>query len=175
MYLSKKTIISAKSSSFVQIILGIGFGTFLLLGLVIQMVDEGKILENLIIGPIVEVPLYYLGYRGIKTNILISKAKIYNSIFMSDIDGKIIIDELSQKIGIHSYKIIQTIEKLIGRGYLVNCAISYEKAPIIVLMDDGKNLARQYEMMRCPRCGYDMKVRKGFFTTCEHCGIEIKI
>ena len=85
------------------------------------------------------------------------------------------INELSSKIGVHSYEIIRAVEKLIGRGYLINCAINYENDPTIILMDDGKNLAYQYEMMKCPRCGSDMKVRKGFFTTCEHCGIEIKI
>lgn len=175
MYLSKRTIAIGKFISFIQIVAGITLITLLSMGLVLNSIDEGNWLENILVGIILIGALGTMTYLGIKTKVLIANAKKYNSIFMSDIDGKVNINELSLKMGIHSYKIIRLIDKLIGRGYLINCAINYENDPTIVLMDDGTNLAHQYEMMRCPRCGCDMKVRKGFFTTCEHCGIEIKI
>ena len=148
MYLSKKTISIGKAVSFIQIVVGITMITLLSMGLVLNSLDEGNWLENILVGIILIGALGIMTYLGIKTKVLIANAKKYNAIFMSDIDGKVNINELSLKMGIHSYKIIQLIDKLIGRGYLINCAINYENDPTIVLMDDGTNLAHQYEMIK---------------------------
>lgn len=175
MYLSRIVVLKTKIAAYMQIINGFLFGSICAIGFGLGFADKEDMVSDFVIGGIGMLIFFTLAFRGIRNILMTRKARRYNSIFMTDIDGEIPVDELFPRMQITRDKLLKDMEKLIGRGLLVNCAVNYEKQMKIVLFQKNKNMSQTITTIQCPKCGADMELKGGFITYCDHCGLGIKM
>ncbi|MBQ8296889.1 MAG: hypothetical protein IJX77_03810 [Ruminococcus sp.] len=183
MYLSKSRIIITQLFSWI-IIFGSVFLCFLGIsgvGLVISAIGgERKYMEENEIPSSLAV---YIGFIAVGAGFLIwairnlrlaGKANKINSIFESDKDGIIDIAGTSRRLGMSEENFIALFDKLVSKGYLIDCSMELEPALRIVLNNGAKNAEDLFEVVSCPGCGAPQTVKVGYVERCPYCGSDIK-
>ena len=112
---------------------------------------------------------------GIKRFTLTGKARKFNNIFEKDSDGIILVSSISRVFGKSDTLFISLFDKLIKKGYLVNCYIEIDDVPKIVLANGKITVSESFATLNCSNCGAPNSVRIGFVEKCKYCGSEIKL
>ncbi len=98
------------------------------------------------------------------------KANKFNNVFENNRDGEIPLSSASGMFGITEKKFKKLFDRMIKKGYLVNCYIEYSGIPRIIL----KNISEQFVALKCPNCGASNNIKKGQTGICEYCHSEIE-
>lgn len=120
------------------------------------------------------VPGFFM-YLGIRTLILTGKAKKFNSIFESDPDGELSAEKTARLFNMPLPKLINLFDKLVKKGYLINCSLRDPDCPMFVLNNGAKTLKERYDIIHCPNCGAPNSVKYGFIEECQYCGSKISM
>lgn len=178
MYISNKVLKKIGVISIIQMLFGAAnsffWGIMILYGI---FADEEfwEDIEIYIIFAILFAIFVFILFCGIKNAKLKGIARRYNSVFMADENGYLVLSELAIKIGTSEKKVVKEIEKLLRKGCLVNCTLLYGNTPYVVLNGEDKPITEDLISIICKTCGASIVVRKNFLSTCKYCGAEIRL
>lgn len=184
MYLSKSKILFSNIISTVIVLIS---GFFLFIGLIGFFMEVFTFSEAVTRWEIIDAKeslavaigiLIFFGVTmiiGIKRFRLTAKARKFNSIFENDSDGIILVSSISRVFGKSDALFMSLFDKLVKKGYLVNCYIAIDDVPKIILANGKINVSERFATLNCSNCGATNSVRVGFVEKCKYCGSEIKL
>ncbi len=161
--------------STLQLVFGIVSTGFWGIALVGAIQGDEELREHLVMYLICTLGFAYMVFCGARNIRIKGNILRYNSIFMADMDGYLSLEELSTKIGLRPERVSKEVDDLIRKGYLTNCTLHYGEVVHIVLTGQNEHLNEGLEAIYCPKCGANILARKGFFSKCKYCGLEIKL
>ncbi|MGN0676627.1 MAG: hypothetical protein ACI4K5_02675 [Ruminococcus sp.] len=179
MYLSKGKIIFSNIISSVMLLISC---PFVFIGIVGFLMDFFKFLGETdtgikrelrqSLGVAVGILLFFgtILIISLKRFQLAGKANKFNHIFENDTDGVILMSSVSVIFGIQENKFIKLFDKMIKKGYIVNCYIEYNDTPRIILANQSEQLVA----VKCPNCGASNNIKAGQSGICEYCHSEIQ-
>lgn len=178
MYLSKSKIIFSNIISSVLLLVSI---PFVFLGIVGFLMDFFKFLgENDMevkrelrqsLGIAVGILMFFgtILIISLKRFNIAGKANKFNNVFENDTDGVIPLSSVSVIFGLTEDKFIKLFDKMIKKGYIINCYIEYNDTPRIMI----KNVSEQLVAVKCPNCGASNNIKVGQSGICEYCHSKI--
>ena len=115
----------------------------------------------------------YMFVSSIMKIMLLSKAKVYEKVFLMDKEGFIEIQKLAVNVNTKEDKVIKELIALIKMDVLRKIAIEREGVPR-VLLDNGKTPKKvEYETVICPSCAAKVTKIVGERAKCEYCGNDL--
>ncbi|MBE6861446.1 MAG: zinc ribbon domain-containing protein [Ruminococcus sp.] len=184
MYLSKNKLLFSQLVSWITV-LWTAFGIFLGIvgiGLCISamngnynVIEEDEIESHFAVYiAFIIVPGAFLiwAVRNLK---LAGKANKFNSMFESDPDGVISAERASRLFGKNVYELTDLFDKLVKKGYLINCSLQNPDNPVFVLNNGAETVEERYDIIHCPNCGAPNSVKYGFIEQCQYCGSKVNM
>lgn len=110
---------------------------------------------------------------GIRRLILAGKARKFNSLFENDPDGVISLEKAAGLFGMPVHKFVSLFDRLVKKGFLVNCSLSNPDNPVIVLNNGAATAEERFDVIHCPNCGAPNQIKLGFVEICRYCGSGI--
>ncbi len=180
MYLGK-TKIALKKVIAVLLIIFSGFfvfigvcGVFLASSRLINGIEKEKYSEYLYVYIVLIISFGML--LGISINMfrLAGKANKFNSIFENDPDGQLSVEKTALLFGMPVFKFVKLFDKLVKKGYLVNCSLDNSgEQLLIVLNNGGRSTQQKFDIINCPHCGAANDIKLGFVEKCKYCGNKL--
>ena len=155
-----------------------GFGwpvtVFFALSVILALTDkEGTLRDGLSVYAVLLLPGLYLLWRSYENSKLLGQANRYGTLFASDRNGTVTIDELTRQTGLASGKVLAQLERLFRMGVFQHCSLQRGGVPC-VLLDDAEDGQAGYVAVRCPNCGGTTRILAGRKGQCEYCGSAIR-
>ena len=168
-YLNERKIAAHEVKRKIQIVIALIFGSFFMFGFVNGIIEKDPGMAA--VGGILLLPFLYMFWCGLKTGFLIEAARRYETVFGSDRDGLVTVEELSTMFGKPGYKLMRELDRIFRRGYFQNCTLQQGGHPGVILYDAtvGENGVGFIEV-RCPNCGGINRIRSGSHSKCTFCG-----
>lgn len=144
------------------------------------LLNKLRICDNPI--PPENLPVYVLLLIPSAIPILISKKKLseikatrrYETIFVSDTDGIITAEELSNQLQKPSFKIFEELELLFRKGFFQNCSLQQSGSPCVkidnAIIDDKAGTG--FVEVKCKNCGGTSRIRADS-SPCSFCGAPL--
>jgi len=115
----------------------------------------------------------YMFVSSIMKIMLLSKAKVYEKVFLMDKEGFIEIQKLAVNVNTKEDKVIKELTALIKMDVMRKISIQRNEVPK-VLLDNGKSPKKvEYETVICPSCAAKVTKIVGEIVECEYCGNDI--
>jgi len=180
MYLSKSKIIFSNIISSVLLLISSFFIFIGIIGFFIELFgflgasnSETRMEWGQGLGIAVGILLFFgsMFIISLKRFKLAGKANKFNNVFENNRDGEIPLSSVSGMFGMKEKKFTKLFDRMIKKGYLVNCYIEYNGIPRIIIKDISERLVT----VKCPNCGASGSIREGRTGRCEYCHSEIKI
>lgn len=115
----------------------------------------------------------YIFVSSIMKIMLLSKAKVYEKVFLMDKEGFIEIQKLALNVNTKEDKVIKELTALIKMDVIRKIAIDRNGVPR-VLLDNGIAPKKvEYETVICPSCAAKVTKIVGEIVECEYCGNDI--
>ncbi len=180
MYLGKTKIALKKVISVLLIIFS-GFfvfigvcGVFMASSRLINGIEKEKYSEYMAVYIVLIIGFGILLCISINMLRLAGKANKFNSIFENDPDGKLSVEKTSLLFGMPVFKFVKLFDKLVKKGYLVNCSLNNSgEQLLIVLNNGGRSTQQKFDIINCPNCGAPNEVKLGFVEKCSYCGNKL--
>ncbi len=182
MYLSKAKIVLSNIVSAAMLLLS-GFFIFVgAFGILLVLLEVLGFSDSLDDDRIIQYFVTYLAFLGffiplamiaVKKIALTGKAKRFNSLFESDPDGVISLERAAKLFGEPVHELADLFEQLVGKGYLVNCALQNPDNPVFVLNNGAKTATERFNSICCPNCGGVNVIKRDFVERCCYCGASL--
>ena len=176
-YVSQGVAIAQRSKSKILIIVGTVLTTFWGFGVVGGLFDSADGLrEGIPVYIVLMIPSVIMLLRGIKAGRVADTVRRCESIFASDKDGIVTLDELTRHTGRPASRILKDLETAFSKGYFQNCTLQTGSDPKVILAN-AKTSSRAgtgFITVTCVNCGGQTRIRAGSTGTCDYCGGPIK-
>ena len=173
-YLSTATTaVQTVYSKFEKLLGGCGVGLSVI-AMVLAITDEELrpyFWAYLAFAAVFAVPLYLGIRRGQRAEL----AKRYETIFASDRNGIVTIEELCGQTAKDPQKVLSELETLIRKGYFRDITLQRGTSTPCVIINDAMVGERGigFVYVRCDNCGGMNHIRAGSHGSCEFCGAPI--
>lgn len=119
------------------------------------------------------IPFDFLVINSIMKIMLLSKAKLYEKVFLIDKYGVIEIQTLAKNVNTKEDKVEKELTDLMKMDVIKNISINRDIVPK-VLLDSGKAPKEvKYETVICPSCAAKVTKIVGKIGKCDYCGNDI--
>lgn len=174
MYLNKAKMAASTRTAKFQMVFGVIFLVFFGFGIVGGLLDYSEgMRDGLLVYIVLVLPFIWLIYLSVQKKKMREMAMRLNQSFSADADGNIpagaLVEITKSK---NELQAVNTVEKLIGKGYLCNCAVEYS-APIRIVLYKNSADGNGYTTITCPNCGASTEKRVGFSSFCPFCNSKI--
>lgn len=174
MYLGKVKILLSK---FISVIFILGSAFFIFISIVgICSAFAGEYAQSFIESLSVFFSLLsfciVIIWFSVKRIRLANKAQKFNSIFEND-HGIIEADKIAKLFSLDEKKLIELFDKLVKKGYLVNCSLDFQDKIVIVINNGARTAQQKFDLVYCANCGASASVKLGFVEKCSYCGSKI--
>ncbi len=175
-YISERTLESQEKRKKRHLIAGFIIIGFLTFGVVNDLTESiMKAIDNIWIYLIFLVPglaLLWSGFRCGKFNDL---ARRYETIFETDRDGVVMMEELTIQTNKDADKIFSELQVLFSNGYFVSCTLQKDGNPCVVLSGTKTGEVNAgFIDVKCPNCGALNRIRTGSRSQCVYCGASVE-
>jgi hypothetical protein len=132
-----------------------------------------EFMDYIVVYILFAIPFDFLVISSIMKIMLLSKAKLYEKVFLMDKDGFIEIQKLATNVNTKEDKVVKELTDLIKMDVIRKIAIQREGLPKI-LLDNGKAPKEvEYETVICPSCAAKVTKIVGKIGKCDYCGNDI--
>lgn len=118
------------------------------------------------------IAIIWLSIRRIS---LANKANKFNSIFENDHDGVVDAEKTASLFALNEKNFIGLFDKLVKKGYLINCSLDFNDKLVIVLNNGGQTAQQRFDLAYCENCGASTSVKIGFVEKCPYCGSKLNV
>ncbi len=174
-YLSNGTVIAQGIySKLMMLVGGVNTGLFAIAVVMSFTMKDEKLKE----GAPVYISLMFLFaiplLLGIRKGRLTDTARRYETIFASDRDGVVTLEELATQTGKNGKKVFAELEKLFRKGYFRGCTLQRGGEPCVIIKDamEGES-GVGFASVTCRNCGAVTRIRAGSRGKCNFCGAPI--
>lgn len=98
-------------------------------------------------------------------------ANKFSGIFESDSDGIIMLSYAARVFGLKEAKLVKKFDKLLRKGYLLNCTLGEQYGePAFLLSNGADSIDERFKVVKCQHCGAFSEIKVGFTQACPSCG-----
>ncbi len=121
------------------------------------------------------IPGLLLLWSGYRCGRLDEAARRYETIFDTDRDGFVTLEELTRQTNRDGDKIFSELEVLFRKGYFTSCTLQRGGVPCVILADamTGET-GTGFAVVKCPNCGAANRIRAGSRSQCTYCGAGVE-
>ena len=121
------------------------------------------------------LPGLALLWSGYRCGMLNDAARRYETIFDTDRDGIVTMEELSRQINKDTGRIFSELEVLFRKGYFTSCTLQRGGNPCVILSDamTGET-GTGFAVVKCSNCGASSRIRAGSRSQCIYCGAPLE-
>ena len=175
-YISERTLESQERKKKRHLVAGFIITGFLAFGVVDDLTDSiTKAIDNIWIYVIILVPGLFLLWSGFRCGKLNDSARRYATIFETDRDGVVTMEELTIQTNKNANKIISELEVLFSNGYFESCKLQKGDNPCVILSGTAVGeVSSGFIDVKCPDCGALNRIRAGSRSQCIYCGSSVE-
>ena len=175
-YLNRLPMILDRIISIIKLVNGGFFGFIFLVAIFGSITStSGFDLDDLTLSVLVFLPFALLFRSGLRQSRRPGLARRYDQIFVSDRNGFVTLQEMSEQTGKAPEKVQKELEKLFRKGYFSGVNLRQGTNPGVFIAD-----ARMGEEgigfidVQCEYCGATSRLRAGTHGKCEYCGAPLE-
>lgn len=132
-----------------------------------------EFMDYIVVYILFAIPFDFLVINSIMKIMLLSKAKLYEKVFLIDKYGVIEIQTLAKNVNTKEDKVEKELTALMKMDVIKNISINRDVVPK-VLLDSGKAPKEvKYETVICPSCTAKVTKIVGKIGKCDYCGNDI--
>ena len=174
-YKSRGVAAAQRGKSKFLMIFGAVFGFIWAFGAVGGIANYKDLREGLPLYILMLIPHVWMFWRGIVAGRLADAATQYESIFTTDRDGIVTMDELTKQRGKSPEAILKELDEIFKKGYFNNCTLQKGQNPCVIIRgaarDDERGIG--FVEVKCESCGGTTRIRAGSSGKCDYCGSPI--